>query len=123
VPASEIEGAIANAIRKHLGKPEANNSAALIQDHLVRIEVHPERLIIELANTKATDKKRKQRPERISPVAQAAVETPPRNSGARIHNGSDRPPDPLREPRASGRLYRERTSLARRTHRRPYGQR
>jgi site-specific DNA recombinase len=65
VPASDIEGAVTDAVRKHLGQPVTNNGAALIHDHLVRVEVHRECLIIELANPKATDKKRKQRPERI----------------------------------------------------------
>jgi hypothetical protein len=65
VSASEIEGAIAAPIRKHLGQPADRDGAALIRDHVARIEVKPDHLVIELAGKRATDLERKAGVERI----------------------------------------------------------
>ena len=65
IPANEIEAVIADAVRKHLGQREGGDGAALIRDHVARIEVRSDRLIIELADTKAAVPKRKRGPERI----------------------------------------------------------
>jgi hypothetical protein len=65
VPAIEIEGAVTDAIRKHLGRPASSDDAGLIDDRVVRVEVQPDHLIIELAGTRAANSRRKGRTERI----------------------------------------------------------
>jgi len=65
IPASDIETRIAAAIRTHLGQPASSEDSDLIRDHLVRVEVRADRLIIELTSTKAASPKRKPSLERI----------------------------------------------------------
>jgi DNA invertase Pin-like site-specific DNA recombinase len=62
VPADEIESLVAKSVRDHLGNPKTETEdKALIHDHVVRVEVRPERLAIELSNTKNP----KRKPSRI----------------------------------------------------------
>jgi site-specific DNA recombinase len=65
IPANEVETLIADAMRKHLGQPEDSNGPVLIREHVARVEVRSDRLIIALANTKAAVPKRKQGRELI----------------------------------------------------------
>ena len=48
VPAQEIEAIVARSVREHLGQPTDREDAALIRDHVVRVEVKSDRLMIEL---------------------------------------------------------------------------
>jgi site-specific DNA recombinase len=65
VPANEIEALVAKSIRNHLGEHADSEDAVLIRDHVVRIEVQSDQLIIELANAKGGAAKRKRGIERI----------------------------------------------------------
>jgi site-specific DNA recombinase len=50
VPAADIESAVADGVRVHLTLPAKANSADLIKDHVARVEVRRQRLIISLKN-------------------------------------------------------------------------
>ena len=65
VPANEIEALVAKMVRDHLGSPADIEDAVLIHDHVVRVEIRSDRLVIELASAKALDPKRKRRHQRI----------------------------------------------------------
>ena len=89
-----------------------SEDAVLIRDHVVRVEVQSDRLIIELADAKGVHAKRK-RGKRIEvPLAQDAIQAAPGDSGARNCGRSPSPPHPFRESRASRRLDCARTPLA-----------
>ena len=60
VPAKQVEDLIAKAVRTHLKEPAEIADAVLIHKHVVRAEVRPDQLVIELAGTKAANSKRKQ---------------------------------------------------------------
>ena len=61
VPANEIEALVARSIRNHLGQCADSEDAALIRNHVVRVEVRSDQLIIELANAKGGRTKAKAR--------------------------------------------------------------
>ena len=65
VPANEIEELVAKSIRNHLGQHADTEDADLIRDHVVRVEVRSDQLIVELANAKGGAAKRKRGTERI----------------------------------------------------------
>jgi hypothetical protein len=57
LPANEIETLIADALSKHLGERTEGENAALIRDHVVRVEVRSDRLIVDLTNVTSIDRK------------------------------------------------------------------
>jgi hypothetical protein len=59
VPAQEVEAVVARSVRDHLGPPPGTEDSVLIRDHVVRVEVKSDRLVIELTDAKAVDAKRK----------------------------------------------------------------
>jgi len=60
VPASEVEALVVKSVRDQLELPTGSkDDPALVRDHVVRVEVQPDQLIIELAPKDATDRKRK----------------------------------------------------------------
>ncbi|MGC1776329.1 MAG: recombinase family protein [Xanthobacteraceae bacterium] len=59
IPASEIEALVVKAVRAHFNELAAMDDAVLIHNHVVRVEVQSGQLIIELADPKRTDRKRK----------------------------------------------------------------
>jgi site-specific DNA recombinase len=65
VPAKEIETLVAKSIRHHLGQPADIEDAVIIRDHVVRVEIRRDRLMIEPANAKGAGAKRKRGIERI----------------------------------------------------------
>ena len=65
VPANEIEALVARSIRNHLGQCAGRDDVALIRNHVVRVEVRSDRLIIELANGTDADPKRKRSGKQI----------------------------------------------------------
>ena len=119
VPADEIEALVVKSVRGHLNASTEIEDAALIHDHVVRVEVQSDQLVIELANAKGAGRKRKQRRNVIEVPWRKTPSTRRReDSRSRICAASRHPPDPFREPRAPGRIDRARTPLARRTDRR-----
>jgi DNA invertase Pin-like site-specific DNA recombinase/nucleotide-binding universal stress UspA family protein len=48
VPAAELEAVVVRAVREHFKSPEEMDDRRLIQTHIARVEVHPERVIIQL---------------------------------------------------------------------------
>jgi DNA invertase Pin-like site-specific DNA recombinase len=65
VPANEIEALVANSLRKHLGHHTGDDNAALIRDHVARVEVRSDRLIVELVNGRGPDPTRNRGRKRI----------------------------------------------------------
>ena len=55
VPATEIEAVVVKAVREQLGSSAAENDRLLIETSGVRVEVQPERLVIELAKAADSD--------------------------------------------------------------------
>jgi site-specific DNA recombinase len=49
VPAAALEAVVTRSVREHLKLPAAMNDRSLIETHIARVEVHPERLIIRFA--------------------------------------------------------------------------
>jgi site-specific DNA recombinase len=60
VPAKEVEDLVAKAVRNHFKEPAEIADVALIHKHVVRTEIRPDQIFIELANAKAANSKRKQ---------------------------------------------------------------
>lgn len=57
VPAEEVERTIATAIRSHLGQNTSGPDVDLLHNHLARVEVQSDRLIVELT-TSGTDRRK-----------------------------------------------------------------
>ena len=60
VPAKEVEDLVAKAVRDHFKEPAEIADAVLIHKHVVRTEIHPDQIFIELTVAKAANSKRKQ---------------------------------------------------------------
>jgi site-specific DNA recombinase len=61
IPAAEIEALVARSVRDHLGQPADAEDKTLIDSHVVRVEVQPEQLVIELAKAPGNGRKRRRR--------------------------------------------------------------
>ena len=48
VPAMEVETLVARAVREHLKEAAPTDDRDLVTTHVVRVEVHPDRLVVEL---------------------------------------------------------------------------
>ena len=106
IPAHEVEALVIKAVRNHIDASTEIADALLIQDHVVRIEVHADQLVIELTDSNGVGSKRKRKgrnvievPWRKSPSTRRREILVPEIRGASRH-----PPDPFREPRAPGRI-------------------
>jgi hypothetical protein len=60
VPAKEVEDLVAKAVRNHFKETAEIADAVLIHKHVVRTEIQPDQILIELANAKTANSKRKQ---------------------------------------------------------------
>ena len=56
VPAAALEDVVLKAVRQHLKSPSAQDDRNLIEAHIDRVEVHPERLIVRLAQGEPSTK-------------------------------------------------------------------
>ena len=59
IPAEEIEALVAKSIRRHLNASTEIENTALVHNHVVRVEVQSDRLVIEVANANGADRKLK----------------------------------------------------------------
>ena len=59
IPAEEIEALVVKCVRGHLNGSTEIENTPLIHDHVVRVEVQSHQLVIELANPKGANPKRK----------------------------------------------------------------
>jgi site-specific DNA recombinase len=59
IPADEIEALVVKSVRDHLNVSADLGDAALVHNHVVRVEVQSDQLLIELANAKGVDRKPK----------------------------------------------------------------
>ena len=65
IPANEIEALVIKAVRDHLNESTEIADALLIQNHVVRVEVHSDQLVIELADANGVGSKRKRGRKKI----------------------------------------------------------
>jgi site-specific DNA recombinase len=66
VPANEIEALVVKSVRGHLNQStDAKDDAALIRDHVTRVEIRADRLVIDLAHAKGAGPKRKRGRQQI----------------------------------------------------------
>jgi hypothetical protein len=61
VPAAEVEANIIKAVRNRIGEANDLDDRMLIRGHVIRVEVQPNKLVVELANPKAAGSRRKAR--------------------------------------------------------------
>ncbi len=59
IPAAEIEALVARSVRAHLSQSAEVEDKTLIDSHVVRVEVQPDQLVIELAKTKSAGPRQK----------------------------------------------------------------
>ena len=59
IPADEIEALVAKSVRGHLNASTEIEDTALVQNHVARVEVQSDQLVIELTNAKGVDRKPK----------------------------------------------------------------
>ena len=120
IPADEIEALIVKAVRNHLGVVNDIEDRSLIHDHVARVEVQSDKLIVELAKTKAAGPRRRGRsnvieiPWRKTPSKRRREILIPES-----HAATKSPPDPIRESCHAGCIDRTRPPLARRAYCRP----
>lgn len=107
IPAHEVEALVAKSVRNHLNDSTGIADTVLVHNHVTRVEVQSDRLVIELANAKAADRKHKR--------SRNVIEGP----GARHH----RPdavkfscPNPLRLKNPAPSVPRTARSWSRRLH-------
>jgi site-specific DNA recombinase len=65
IPADEIEALVVKCVRVHVNESTDMENAILIRNHVVRVEVRSDQLVIELANAKGASRKRKRSPNVI----------------------------------------------------------
>ena len=65
IPAKEIETLVAKIVRVHLNVSSETDDAVVIANHVVRVEVRTDKLVVELAKTKVSGSKRKRGPNTI----------------------------------------------------------
>jgi DNA invertase Pin-like site-specific DNA recombinase len=57
VPATEIEALVIGSVRNHVKPPAAIDDRGLVDTHVARVEVHPEQLVIQVAQAEKTNRK------------------------------------------------------------------
>src|SRR5262249_5058860 len=65
VPAPEIEALVAESIRDHLGLPADLDDKVLVQNHVTRVDLRPDRLVIEIAKMNGANAKRRSNSQRL----------------------------------------------------------
>jgi site-specific DNA recombinase len=66
VTAGEIDALVVKSVRDHFKLPtDSKDDPTLVRDHVIRVEVHPDRLIIELARVEAAGLQKKHDRQRI----------------------------------------------------------
>jgi site-specific DNA recombinase len=66
VPAKEIEALVVKSVRDHLKLlPDSKDDLTLVRDHVARVEVRSDRLVVELASAESSRPRQKREPQRI----------------------------------------------------------
>jgi len=65
ISAQEIEALVTKSVRDHLDLAADLDDKALVQNHVTRVDLRPDRLIIELAEMKGTKGKQRPSPQRL----------------------------------------------------------
>src|SRR5262245_29374120 len=61
IPADEIEALVAKSVRGHLNEPTEIEDSLLVHNHVARVEVQSDQLVIELPNAKGADREKRSR--------------------------------------------------------------
>ena len=56
VPAADIEALIIRSVREHLKPSQEIDDRSLVNTHVARVEVQPQQLVIQLAETQRSDR-------------------------------------------------------------------
>jgi DNA invertase Pin-like site-specific DNA recombinase len=75
VSATDIEAVLVKAVREHVRPRQEMDDRALIETHVVRVEVHPDRLIIQLRQSAGNDDQATRRMKALSLSWQKAAST------------------------------------------------
>jgi hypothetical protein len=86
---------ILRSVRGHLNEPTEIEDAVLIHDHVVRVEVQSDQLVIELADSKGADRKRK-RSRDVIKVSWHKTPSTRRREILRPESGSPQDAKPIR---------------------------
>ena len=124
VPAAEVEAVVVKSVREHLKSQQAIDDRSLIETHVARVEVHPDRSDHPTCSRQNASRQR-------SPTAIPASRSLAENGidAAReilLPEGTSpqqSSPDTLRKSRHPGCIDRPRPPLAQRTHHRPNSKR
>ena len=68
IPAHEVEALVIKAVRNHLNEPTEIADALLIQNHVTRVEVQSDQLVIELTDAIGVGSKRKRKSRNVIEV-------------------------------------------------------
>jgi hypothetical protein len=68
IPAHEVEALVTKAVRGHLDVSAEVEDAVLIKTRVIRVEVQPDRLVIELAKSKSANSRRYQKASNVIAV-------------------------------------------------------
>ena len=106
IPAPEVEALVIKAVRDHLNAPPEIADALLIQNHVTRVEVQSDQLVIELTDANGVRiKAEAKKPQRDrSAVAQDTIHPTPRRFSCLNPDRTRGPSYPFREPRTPGRI-------------------
>ena len=58
VPATDIEALVIRSVREHLKPSQEIDDRSLVNTHVARVEVQPEQLVIQLAETQRSDRQK-----------------------------------------------------------------
>jgi len=95
ISAPEIEALVTKAVRYELGLPTNLDDKALVQNHITRVHIRPDRLIIELAALKGAKAKRRLRAQRLE-VPWRKTSSPRRREILLPETPSSHPARPIR---------------------------
>jgi site-specific DNA recombinase len=115
VPAAEVEALVGSAVREHLEDYTESADQDLIRNHVVRVEVQADQLVVELKAAAPSDPANRvdnARPVVRIPVEKDTYEAATGNYRAGLRVLTRRSTDPRRDPRHAGRGDCARPALA-----------
>ena len=119
VPAADIEALVIRSVREHLKPSQEIDDRSLVHTHVARVEVQPEQLIIQLAQTQRSDRQKARSNAALQVAWHKTISR--RRRAILVPDGATGPADTFGKSRHLGRIDRPRAPLARRTYRRGKG--
>jgi hypothetical protein len=122
VPAADIEALVIRSVREHLKPSQEIDDRSLVHTHVARVEVQPEQLIIQLAQTQGSDRQKVGSNAALQVAWQKTISR--RRRAILVPDGivaATRPAATFGKSRHLGRIDRPRAPLAGGTYRRGKG--